>query len=119
MGIMRLPRTWVILAKGSKKRKQTATVMMLEIMMTQTKEKVRSSLPLGGGMSMSGPGTMPWMINAPRRIAMITLAGTPNAMVVIKLPPSVELLAAPGPNTPSTAPLPKRSLFGELCTAWA
>ena len=29
----------------------------------------------------------------------------------------VELLAAPGPNTPRTSPLPKRSLFGELCTA--
>ncbi len=32
---------------------------------------------------------------------MITLAGTPKAMVVIKLPPSVELFAAPGPKTPS------------------
>ena len=51
------------------------------------------------------------------QIAMMTLAGTPNAMVVIKLPPSVELFAAPGPNTPSTSPLPKRSLLGELCTA--
>ena len=99
--------------------KQTATVMKLEIMMTQTKEKVRSSLPLGGGTSMSGPGTMPWMMKAPNRIAMTTLAGTPNAMVVIKLPPSVELFAAPGPRTPRTSPLPKRSLSGELWTACA
>jgi len=30
------------------------------------------------------------------RIAIVTLAGTPNAMVVTRLPPSVELLAAPG-----------------------
>ena len=50
---------------------------------------------------------------------MTTLAGTPKAMVVIKLPPRVELFAAPGPNTPRTSPLPKRSLSGELCTAWA
>jgi hypothetical protein len=62
---------------------------------------------------------MPWMINAPNRIAMTTLAGTPKAIVVIKLPPSVELFAAPGPKTPSTAPLPKRSLLGELWTACA
>ena len=53
----------------------------------------------------------------PKLIIMITLAGTPNAMVVIKLPPKVELLAAPGPSTPRTSPLPKRSLLGELCTA--
>ena len=48
---------------------------------------------------------------------MMTLAGTPKAMVVIKLPPRVELFAAPGPKTPRTSPLPNRSLLGELCTA--
>ena len=57
---------------------------------------------------------MPWMIKAPSRIAIITLAGTPKAIVVIRLPPNVELLAAPGPRTPSTAPLPNRSWSGEL-----
>ena len=80
--------------------------------MTQTNEKVRSSLPFGGGISMSGPGTMPWMIKAPNRIAMMTLAGTPKAMVVIKLPPSVELFAAPGPSTPSTSAFAKALLVG-------
>jgi excinuclease ABC subunit A len=45
--------------------------------------------------------------------------GTPKATVVTRLPPSVELLAAPGPRTPSTAPRPKRPRSGELCTAWA
>ena len=59
IGMMMPPRTWVTFARGFKKRKQIATVMMLEMMMTQTNEKVRSSLPLGGGSSMSGPGTMP------------------------------------------------------------
>ena len=51
---------------------------------------------------------------------METLPGTPNAMVGTSEPPSLELLAAPGPNTPSMAPLPKRLLSpGELCTACA
>jgi len=34
------------------------------------------------------------------RIAVSTLAGIPNATVVIRLPPMAELFAAPGPSTP-------------------
>ena len=43
---------------------------------------------------------------------MLTLAGTPNATVVTRLPPSVELLAAPGPSTPSHGALPEARLVG-------
>ena len=51
--------------------------------------------------------------------AMPPEAGTPKATVGMRWPPSVELLAAPGPSTPSTAPFQKRSLPGGLWTAWA
>jgi len=51
---------------------------------------------------------------------MAELPGTPKAMVGIRAPPSLELLAAPGPNTPRTSPLPKPSRSFEsraACTA--
>ena len=50
---------------------------------------------------------------------MPTLPGTPKAMVGTSEPPSLELLAAPGPRTPSTAPSPKRASSEPLWTAWA
>ncbi len=50
---------------------------------------------------------------------MLTLLGTPKATVVIRLPPSFAFIAAPGPITPRTSPLPKRLLSFELWTAWA
>jgi hypothetical protein len=86
-------------------------------MRIQTREVV--SVRYLAGFSRSGPGTIPWIMKAPSKIAVETLLGMPKATVVTKSPPRVELFAAPGPSTPSTAPLPKRSLFGELCTAWA
>ena len=96
------------------------TVMMFETTTIHTNENVSSRLPPRlAGSSIGGPGTRPWMMNAPSRMAMVTLPGTPKAMVGTSAPPRFELLAAPGPSTPSTAPLPKRSLSGELCTAWA
>src|SRR3990170_6681872 len=111
------PLILVIFASWLRKRKQTATVMMLETIMIQTKEKV--SVRCLAGFNISGPGTIPWIRKAPNKIAVETLLGMPKATVVIRSPPLVELLAAPGPSTPSTAPLPKRSLLGELCTAYA
>ena len=84
----------------------------------EAKEKVSARCPpRASGISMSGPGTIPWMRKAPMRMAISTLAGTPKATVVIKLPPMAELFAAPGPRTPSTAPFPKRSFSFELCKA--
>ena len=100
-------------------RRQAATVTTLAITIVHTIASVTARWPLGAGASIAGPGTSPWMKNAPMRIAVLTLAGTPKATVVTRLPPSVELLAAPGPRTPSTAPRPKRPRSGELCTAWA
>ena len=45
------------------------------------------------------------------------LPGIPKARVGIKSPPRVELLAAPGPSRPSTAPLPARDLSFRPATA--
>jgi len=118
-GTSSVPRIWVIRASGPMKRRQTATVMMLEITMVHTIASVTARCPFGAGVSIAGPGTRPWTKKAPMRIAVATLAGTPNATVVTRLPPSEELLAAPGPSTPSTAPLPNRSRPGELWTACA
>src|SRR5947207_6596310 len=101
-GMSSAPRIWVILATCRRNRKQTATVMTLEITMVHTIANVTARWPLGAGVSIAGPGTKPWIRKAPMRIAMVTLAGTPKAMVVTRLPPSVELFAAPGPSTPST-----------------
>ena len=53
------------------------------------------------------------IMKAPRSIAIAPLPGTPNAMVGIRSPPSLELLAAPGPKTPRTFAFPKPlSLLG-------
>ena len=83
-------------------------MITLAITIVHTIASVTARWPLGAGASIAGPGTSPWMRNAPMRIAVLTLAGTPKATVVTRLPPNVELLAAPGPSTPSTAPRPKR-----------
>ena len=116
-GINNAPRIWVIFTSCLRNRKQIATVITFETTIVHTIDRVSVRWPLGAGVSIDGPGTRPWMRNAPMRMAMVTLAGTPNATVVTRLPPSVELLAAPGPSTPSTAPRPKRSRSGELWTA--
>src|SRR3954471_19848928 len=57
--------------------------------------------------SMSGPGTSPWMRNAPSRIAIVALPGTPNATVGTSAPPSLALLELSEAITPRTSPLPK------------
>ena len=101
------------------KARQIATVITLAITIVHTIASVTARWPFGAGASIAGPGTSPWMKKAPMRMAVLTLAGTPNATVVTRLPPSDELLAAPGPSTPSTAPFPKRARSGELWTAWA
>ena len=52
-------------------------------------------------------------------MAVVALPGTPKATVGIMAAPIPELLAAPGPRTPRTSPLPKPLLSLVLCTAWA
>src|ERR1700755_3125783 len=58
-------------------------------------------------VSMSGPGTSPWIRKAPSRIAMVALPGTPNATVGTSAPPSLALLELSEAMTPRTSPLPK------------
>src|ERR1700746_1389195 len=58
-------------------------------------------------VSMSGPGTSPWIRNAPRRIAMVALPGTPKATVGTRAPPSLALLELSDAMTPRTSPLRK------------
>jgi hypothetical protein len=68
---------------------------------------------------MSGPGTRPWIRNAPSRIAIVALPGTPNAMVGTSAPPSLALFELSEAITPRTSPLPKvsRAPFSVL-SAW-
>src|ERR1044071_8510871 len=53
--------------------------------------------------SMSGPGTNPWIRNAPSRMAMVALPGTPNATVGTSAPPSLALLELSDAITPRTS----------------
>ena len=68
---------------------------------------------------MSGPGTSPWIRNAPSRIAMVALPGTPNATVGTSAPPSLALLELSDAITPRTSPLPKVRLAPfSVLSAW-
>ena len=112
------PRICVTFARWFKTRRHSSTVMMFAITRVHTIEKVTARCLV----SMSGPGTSPMIMKAPRRIAIAPLPGTPNAMVGMRSPPSFELFAAPGPRTPRMSPLPKpcRSFASRaLWTAWA
>src|SRR4030095_8757842 len=94
------PLMYVIFASGSRKMKQSPTVIRFEITMNHTKANVRSKCLV----SMDGPGTNPLIRKAPRSNAMTTVPGTPNAIVGTNEPPNQELFAAPGPKTPRTSP---------------
>ena len=96
---------------SSSRIRAPATLAMASI---HTRENVTSSRVV----SISGPGVIPWIMSAPIRIAMAALPGMPKAMVGISAPPFIALLAVSGAITPRTSPLPKPSLFFELCTAW-
>ena len=114
-GISSVPLMRVRRANWFRNRKQTDTVMTLDTTRTHTREKVTCrSL-----VSMEVPGRRPRTRNAPSRMAVVTLPGMPNAMVGMSAPPRVELLAAPGPTTPSMTPVPTRSCLPEDCMAWA
>ena len=60
---------------------------------------------------------MPRMRKAPRRTAIPALPGMPKTSVGSNAPPSLELFAASTPMTPRMSPLPKFSLFLQVCTA--
>src|SRR6202040_1726673 len=61
-------------------------------------------------VSMSGPGTRPWIRKAPSRMAMVALPGTPKATVGTSAPPSLALLELSEAITPRTSPLPNVGL---------
>jgi hypothetical protein len=68
---------------------------------------------------MSGPGTSPWIRNAPSRIAMVALPGTPNATVGTSAPPSLALFELSDAITPRTSPLPNVVLAPfSVLSAW-
>ena len=67
----------------------------------------------GCSLTSMGPGCMPWIIIAPRRIAMTALAGIPRVRRGIKAPPVAALLAASGPATPAIIPVPNFSGYLE------
>ena len=68
-------------------------------------------------VSMAGPGVIPWMRNAPSKIAIVALPGIPKAIVGISEAPFIALLALSGAITPRTSPFPNSSRSLELCTA--
>ena len=56
-----------------------------------------------------GPGTMPWIISAPRRSAITASPGMPRLMVGMKSPCTEEWVEASGQTTPSIRPVPNIS----------
>ena len=52
---------------------------------------------------------MPWMMNAPSRIAMPTLEGRPRESRVTMEPAAAALFAVSGAATPSIVPVPNFS----------
>ena len=58
-----------------------------------------------------GPGCMPCIISAPRRMAITALAGIPNVNKGMKAPAVAALFADSGPATPAIAPFPN-------CSGW-
>ena len=78
---------------------------MLPIQKLATKPQKMS----GCSRMSCGPGTMPWMINAPSSNAMTASPGIPRLMVGMKSPWTEEWVEASGHATPSIAPWPKRS----------
>src|SRR3954464_1767740 len=66
-----------------------------------------------------GPGWMPWMVSAPSMTAVTASPGMPNAMMVTREPPTLELLAASEAMMPSGVPVPKRSGCDENFFAWS
>ena len=113
-GTTRLPGTKVTRATwraSSISRRAPATLAITSVHII---EKVMWSLLV----SISGPGVMPWIRSAPRRIAIEALPGMPKATVGISAPPFIALLAVSGAITPRTSPLPNPSLSLLLWTTW-
>ncbi|CAN3975975.1 hypothetical protein GOGPGP_GOGPGP_13190, partial [Dysosmobacter welbionis] len=56
-----------------------------------------------------GPGIMPWIMNAPIKIAVAPSPGTPSVSMGIIVAPQAPLLADSEAATPSISPWPKVS----------
>ena len=68
----------------------------------------------GRWLMSSGPGAMPVMTSAPRRMAVAGENGMPSDRSGTMAPAVAPLLAASGPATPSMAPCPNRSGVFEI-----
>ncbi len=75
---------------------------------------IRPQKMSGCSLINCGPGTMPWMINAPSSKAITASPGIPRLMVGMKSPCTEECVEASGHATPSIAPCPKRSGVFEI-----
>ena len=63
----------------------------------------------GSCSKSSGPGWMPYCVNAASITAAVALVGRPSASIGVSVPAAEALLAASGPATPSMAPCPNSS----------
>src|SRR5262249_39943526 len=83
----------------------STTRMMLPIQKLATSPQKMS----GCSLISRGPGTIPWIINAPRMSAITASPGMPRLMVGMKSPCTEECVAASGQATPSIMPVPNFS----------
>ena len=79
--------------------------MMLPIQ----KLAIRPQKISGCSLISCGPGTMPWIISAPRISAITASPGMPRLMVGMKSPCTEEWVEASGQATPSIMPVPNFS----------
>src|SRR5437763_16000407 len=72
-------------------------------------EATKPQKTFGCSFTSVGPGGTPWIISAAISTAVIGPVGRPSASIGTNAPVEAALLAASGPATPATAPLPKSS----------
>ena len=84
--------------------------MMLPIQ----KLAIRPQKISGCSLISCGPGTMPWIISAPRISAITASPGMPRLMVGMKSPCTEEWVEASGQATPSIMPVPNFSGVFEI-----
>ena len=63
----------------------------------------------GSRSNSSGPGWMPYWVNAASITAAVAFVGRPSDSIGTRVPAAEALFAASGPATPSMAPCPNSS----------
>ena len=69
-------------------------------------------------MKINGPGSIPWIWNIPKIMAVRAPPGKPKARSGIMAAPVAALLAVSEATTPSISPLPKLALREDHFCAW-